>query len=430
MRSALQHFVSGFSESKNALDVSPQPKKINIMSYSIKPILRMDKAVKQNGKYSIYFLIRLNKTLIKIPSGKEIEAKYWDRLSSKVKGGEMKQLLNSFLEKKISAFNKFILTQENLDKEINRDTIKSFFRKKVSKQSFYQFWDEQVNMWHKIKRESTLMGYKYTLQFLKEFNPHLNYDGLTLDFIERFDYYLRTKKKGNSDGGVFGRHKCLKAIIKIAIKKGVMNKNPYDDFKIRGAVGKRMFLELVEVRKLISIYFGEEEAALQSVCKMFLFACFTGLRFSDVIQLKWSNIDWMRRTLEIDMMKTNKPIRLPLIEPAMEILKARKSESNEFDDTIFATICNQYVNRMLKKVMEKASIPKRITFHCARHTFACNHIESNTHMLTLKDLLGHANVAQTEIYAKTLNIQMINAMNQLEKNYQSNQGAYSSKRIA
>ncbi|MCX6290891.1 MAG: site-specific integrase [Bacteroidetes bacterium] len=386
------------------------------MSYSIKPFIRTDKAVKKNGRYPIYFMIRLDKTLIKIPSGKEVAERHWDKKTCKVRGGGACQLLNTFLEKKLSGFNEFILTQENLEKEINKGNIKDFFRKRKPKQTFYQFWDDQVSLWQKIKRESTLMGYKYTLQILKLFSPNLNYNDINLDFIERFDNYLRTERN-NSDGGVFGRHKCLKAMIKIAIRKGVMTKNPYVDFKVRGAEGKRMFLRLEEVKKLMGLYFSEDEIKLQCVSEMFLFACFTGLRFSDIIQLRWSNIDLLRRTLEIDMMKTNKPIQLPLIEPAMKILNQRKSQSGEASEEVFKTICNQYVNRRLKDLMKKAEIQKQITFHCARHTFACNHIESQTHMLVLKDLLGHSNVAQTEIYAKTLNVQMINAMKALENQY-------------
>jgi len=396
------------------------------MSYSIKPILRTDKAAKENGKHAIYFLIRLNKTLIKIPTGKELEQKHWDRKTNKAKGGDLKQLLNTFLEKKVSAFNEFVLTQENLGKEINRNSIKGFFCKKVERQTFYQFWDDQVSLWHKIKRESTIMSYNYTIQILKQFSPDLNYDDLTLDFLERFDNFLRTVRN-NSDGGVFGRHKCLKAMIKIAIRKGLMQKNPYADFKIRSADGKRMFLELEEVKKLMGLYFSEEEVALRAVCEMFLFACFTGLRYSDIIQLKWSNIDLSKRTLAIDMMKTSKLIILPLIEPAMKILNQRKAQTDELTPEVFAPICNQYLNRMLKKLMAKAEIKKQITFHCARHTFACNQIESLTHMLVLKDLLGHSNVAQTEIYAKTLNIQMITAMKQLEKNYANKPIKHSTK---
>jgi len=390
------------------------------MSYSIKPILRVDKAAKENGKHAIYFRIHLNKTLIKIPSGKEVEEKHWDKKTSKIKGGSLKQLLNTYLAKKVGEFNEFMLTQENLGKEVTRGIIKDFFKKK-SKQTFYQFWEEQMKQWNKVKRESTMEGYMYTLQILKEFDPDLNWDSLTLDRIEMFDNYLRSVRN-NSDGGVFGRHKCLKVMIKIAIRKELMAKNPYADFKIRSADGHRMFLELDEVKRVMALRFDEEEQKLQRVCEMFQFGCFTGLRFSDVSQLNWANLDLKKRTLEMDMQKTGKLIRIPLIEPALKILFQRRSKSSNPNDLVFDPVSNQHVNRVLKELMTRAKIKKQITFHCARHSFACNHIESNTHMLVLKDLLGHSNVAQTEIYAKTLNSQMIGAMKQLEDRYRNDQG--------
>lgn len=387
------------------------------MTYSIKPILRMDKAPKPNGKYPLYYLIRLDRTLIKIPTGKEIEPKFWDRASGKVKGGGMKQLFNSALEKKVSEFNEFILKSETLGKEVNRSMAKEFFRKRITRKTIFQFWEDQIMLWKNIKKESTLNSYRYTLQILKQFNPDAGYDDLTFDFIERFDHFLRCKRN-NTDGGVFGRHKCLKAMIKVAIKKGFMTKNPYEDFKIKPALGKRMFLEVEEVRRLMTNSKISHDVSLLNIRDMFLFGCFTGLRFSDIIALQWSNVNLENKVLHLTMEKTAKPIAIPLISPALEVLNKKKLDQNKLSALVFDQLTNQYVNRELKKLMTACAISKKITFHCARHTFASNHIEANTHMLVLKDLLGHSHIAQTEIYSKTLKSGLVTAMNELERAYQ------------
>lgn len=165
--------------------------------------------------------------------------------------------------------------------------------------------------------------------------------------------------------------------------------------------GSRMFLTLEEVKCLMLFKLPKEHRNLEEVKEMFLFSCFTGLRFSDVINLRWKNILFEDMKIDINMVKTSNDLKLPMIEPAAAILK-RLKRFHHPETYVFKRITNQAINRSLKVIIRLAEIEKTITFHCARHTFATNHIEIGTPIYNVKELLGHQSVDDTEIYAKLL----------------------------
>ncbi|HET6245384.1 MAG: site-specific integrase [Bacteroidetes bacterium] len=384
-------------------------------NYSIKLIIRDDKPVKQNGKHPLYFLVRLNKHLIKLPTGKEIQKVNWDKGSVKAVSGANFQLLNSYLGKKIAAFDQYVLRMDTMGKPVTKTVVKNFFKREGA-MTFYQFFEDQIQLWIGVKKESTIMSYKYTLQILKEFNPDLNFGDIDVEMIERLDKYLRLVRK-NKTGGTFGRHKCLKTIIKIAIRKDLLDKNPYDHFKIKLADANRAFLSVEEIKKLKTASLPEDLLRVQTTRETFLFACYTGLRFSDIVNLKWSNIKENPDRLEIVMEKTGKEITIPIIPLAKTILMHLKKEAISGQINVFKAISNQVVNRNLKELMIYTGIKKKLTFHSARNSFACNHIEADTHILYLKDLLGHSDIGTTQIYAKSLTKGLYESMNKLSKIY-------------
>jgi integrase len=217
----------------------------------------------------------------------------------------------------------------------------------------------------------------------------------------------------------FNRHKNLKTIIKEAILQGYMSKTPYFHYKVRKEEGKRQFLEIDEVKSLMAFQLPTPHIRQQRTKDMFLLGCFTGLRFSDVVRLTWGNIQLNEEEtggmMTIIMQKTSKEVKTSLIPPVVEILKRYKK--GNLDEPIFNDISNQAINRNLKVLMKLIGIQKNITFHCSRHTFASNHLEVDTPITNLKDLLGHSDISQTQIYAKTLQKGLDDSMNNLGDAY-------------
>ncbi len=379
---------------------------------SIKTILRTDN-MRRDGKASIDYRVILNGVMIKLPSGKFIEPIYWDKVHFTVgKNHPLCKELNTLLSIRMDEFNKFLIKQEILDKEINKEVVKDFFSGRVH-MSFYEFWEQQLKSWKSVKREGTLKCYRSTLNSLKEFRSTVYFNDLNLQFVEDLNNYLKGTRK-NSDGGAASTHKWTKCMVKAAIKKGYIEKNPYDDFKVKQSDYEREFLTIEEVKKLMDVELIGKNQSLDKVRDIFIFACYTGLRYSDIEGLKWENVE--ENSIKVKMMKTDRYITVPLISQSKIILNKYKPLTAEtLSDKVFHTITNQKTNTALKRLMKVAKITKSISFHCARHTFACIHVNAGTHMLNLKSLLGHSSIQQTEIYAKSQDKDLVTAMNNLSR---------------
>jgi integrase len=228
---------------------------------------------------------------------------------------------------------------------------------------------------------------------LKQFSPKANFGDLSYDFVQQFDLYMG-KVRGNAIGGKFTRHKCLKAIINEAIKKKFMalENNPYRYFKIKASIGKRNFLSIDEVKKLMIKEIPEKNTLLHKVRDLFLFSCFTGLRYSDVMNLKFENIKSDPEIIKLTMSKTGKDIAIPLTGNAKAIIaKYSKLVIKVPQSKVLPQITNQVINRSLKDLI---GITRPISFHCGRHTFASNHIQAQTNIIYVKDLLGHSKLTE------------------------------------
>lgn len=99
------------------------------ISFSIKPLLRTDKPVKENGTLPINFLIRIGNKQVKIPTKKEIEEKFWDKKAGKAKKTHPNSsMLNSSLAKAEQEFRDFVLKHELSGKQIGLQEVKKHFK--------------------------------------------------------------------------------------------------------------------------------------------------------------------------------------------------------------------------------------------------------------------------------------------------------------
>lgn len=401
---------------------------------SIKAHLRTDK-LKEDGKCPVSLVVVLNGIGIRVGQAPIlINPDVWDKKEGCVdihklnknardykQQREEYEELNRAIKHHASEFKRFLLEQERLGVSITADKVRAFF--KIGKTlSFWAFWDKQVALMEPNLREATVVCYRNTKKILQDFRPSLEFGDINLEFVKRFDNYLKVER-GNSDGGKFNRHKNLKAILKIALRERLIEENPYQYFKVKEAKGNRMRLTLDELRQLKNKELPKEHQRLSEVKKMFLFSCYTGLRFSDVQNLKWEDVSFAEAKLELQMVKTSENIRLPLIPDALEILRELRGHQIVSDKAyVFKRITNQAINRSLKTIMEEAEIKKQITFHCGRHTFATVNLEVGTDIYQVKDLLGHSNIANTQIYAKNLQTSLDNSMNKFGRMLQTANG--------
>jgi integrase len=148
-------------------------------------------------------------------------------------------------------------------------------------------------------------------------------------------------------------------------------------------------------------------ARLDMVRDMFIFSCYTGLSYVDMINLTPSHIiagsdgeRWIRTCRE----KTLIPVNIPLLPPASKILDKYENNIRSLSDgKVFPTVSNQKVNSYLKEIADLCNITKKVTFHIARHTFATTVTLSNgVPIETVSKILGHTKITTTQIYAKVV----------------------------
>lgn len=386
------------------------------ITYRLYPVMRVDKK-RADGSYPIYFFLRVGGVTVKIPTGKNVLASEWNKKENTAKSNSQKGMaLATFLQKKVTDFNSYMLTEEAMGKHITLQLAQKFFDTN-DKFDFYQFWDEQIKLWEGDRKYNTLKSYLTTYRILKTIAPKLSFGDINYSFLESFEHHLITVRK-NSSGGRFTKHKVLRSMINQAIIKKYMKENPYKDFKFKPAKGNRMYLSIDEVEKIINHKLPSKDKNLNHAQNMFLFGCFSGIRFSDVIGLKYKNIKANPDRIEIVMNKTSKPITIPLLPRAKEIIAEYQNLCiHSQEKTIFPNIANTTINKKLKVLMKLVGIDKSISFHSSRHTFATTHIQAKTNVVHLQQLLGHANLSDTMIYTKVLQEDLFTSMDNLNNMY-------------
>ena len=211
-----------------------------------------------------------------------------------------------------------------------------------------------------------------------------------------------------TDATIHAYFKFVTAVLNKASSKGLIAVNPVAALEMRerpqGRSPERTFLSLDEVSRLIDT----PCPAYPILKNMFLFACFTGLRCSDVKALTWKKVD--DNMIGTTMQKTQKAIYIPISNNARRWLPERGFAGPE--DKVFTgyptinTVC-----RTIDKWAKDAGIDKHVTFHIARHTFATLSLEYGADLYTVSKLLGHQRVTTTQIYAKIVDKKKEEAVN-------------------
>ncbi len=221
-------------------------------------------------------------------------------------------------------------------------------------------------------------------------------------FLAQFFNYLR-KEKNNGHNSALAILNCLKAVLRSAIKTGILRSNPFDELNISVKPTYREYLTKEELDKIIGLEFESE--FIDRTRDIFLFGCFTGLSYSDIQQLDRNHIildsdDTFHISKE--RQKTGIISIVPIIPAAFRIL-LKYSSTEDIRDFSWYIPSNQKLNRNLKVIGDLGGIEKQLHMHLARHTFATTVTLSNGVPLeTVSKMLGHASTKMTQHYARVL----------------------------
>ena len=363
-------------------------------SLSVKTILRKDKK-KLDGTYPLYYSIILNSKQLRLPVGKSINEKFWDKKSSYPKGQGL-GMLTSKLKKREQEIRDFSLERESIGKELTLNSIKEFYNGAGTK-DFYALFDEACKIKFTDLAEGTKYHYTLLRKQLKDYSPNLSLIDVDYKFCANFFHYLEVEKQiGNS--GRATRRKKLVAIFEELIRLGYTKENPCKAIPRPKEVQREEYLTTEEVKKLtnLNLEFGSRTRGLEITRDLFLFSCYTGLRYSDVRGLSPKNIK--ENHIIIVVKKTKEKLYIPLTDNSKEILNKYLNKNNEF---VFPLRENVTVNLDLKIIAKKLKISKRVSFHTARHTFGTLLAQGNVQAFDLMKLMGHKSVEMTMRYVNT-----------------------------
>ena len=247
-----------------------------------------------------------------------------------------------------------------------------------------------------------------TIHALTAYNINVAMRDVNRDYIIGLTNFLRNdyrspRGKKLKDYSVINYLGCLRNALNMAVREDVIADNPIMKLltqdKVKAPESQREYLTTEEVQKL-----EETDSPYPHIKQAFLFACYTGLRCSDVRSITWGKIvkDGEKYRLHTVMFKTKRPFYIPLSKKAMQWMPDRGDKTD--DDLIFENIPVQVNTKLyLQPWLDKAGITKPITFHCSRHTFGTMMLTLGADIYTTSKLMGHTKVEVTQIYAKIIN---------------------------
>ncbi len=371
-----------------------------------------------NNHAGIYARLTVNGKRVNISLKQKVNIDKWDSKKQKVKGTSSEsRAINLFLDQTKS--NLLYCYQELKFKGelITAQLIKAHYlgETETSKtlQDILKYHNKKIVQSlapGTVKNFEITEGYvnKFLKSKLKTTDIHLNQ--LDYKFICDFENFLQNfwpkgHPKAMGQNTVMKHIQRLRKIIRLSFHLEWLNKDPFLRWKPIYEKTYREYLNKNELSNLETYLFPIER--LERVKDLFVFSCYTGISYIDIMGLIPSNIqigidgnNW----IIIKRQKTKTPVRIPLLDQALRIIEKYKNHPiTQVTGSLLPQITNEKLNVYLKEVALLCGIKKNLTFHMARHTFATTITLSNgVPIETVSKLLGHTKIATTQIYAKVL----------------------------
>ena len=386
----------------------------------------------EKGEIPIYLRITLDSKRAEISIGRGADPDIWDSKNGKLVGkGETVKQFNAYLD---SLKSKLFDAQQALIREnkiITAESLKNKYTGAGEKQRmlvpiFQKHNDEVAALVPNDFAPGTLERYKtslsHTTEFIKwKFNiSDIDIRDIDHEFITDYDFYLRSVRKCSNNTAI-KYLKNFKKIIRICIANGWLDKDPFVKYKPKLKDVERPFLSESELQEIIETEFSTDR--LNLVKDIFVFSCFTGLAYADVKKMSNQNISIGidgEKWLFINRTKNDNPSRIPLLPSALEVLeKYNKHPQCLNQQRLLPILSNQKMNSYLKEIADTCKIPKELTFHIARHTFATTvTLNNDVPIESVSKMLGHKSIRTTQHYAKILDKKVSNDMQVLKSKFE------------
>lgn len=376
------------------------------MRKTIKVTLREKKL--KDGMISLY--LDIYPPILNAQTGKETRREFLGmKIHANPQGASQKEYNHITKLKADEMRNKRALEFQNERFEMNWQNI--------NKRDFLEYFKSKVEgrKTSKGNYDNWYSAFHYLYEFT---NGNCKFEDVNDAFCERFKKFvestgqlnnLEKKLSQNSQHSYFNK---FKTCVDEAFGEKLFYDNPVK--RIKCIPAGETFREYLSTDQMIKLRNTECDSAILK--RAALFSSHTGLRISDIINLRWGDVKYGAEQggnyIQYRTQKTGTPETLTLGEIAFKELGERQDNGEK----VFKGLkYSGHLNNLLMIWVLRAGITnKKITFHCFRHTFATQLLAAGVDIYVVSKLLGHKSVKTTEIYTKVINLKKVDAMNLLK----------------
>lgn len=389
---------------------------------------------KDNPTAKLRYRIKWDGNIVAFNLGYRVEVQKWSTETQRCKANTThgnKKVSASVINRKIqlfeSACEKTFQKYEIDDLIPNQDQFREWFNVEIgrtpkeelkSEKNFFEIYDMFVNE-ESINSQwnfRTLQKMKTQKKVLEEFDHDISFEKFNEQYLSNYQRYLEGKNHKNST--ISKELAALKWFLKWAMKKGYTKSGEFEKFKpkIKNVQKKIIFLNKSELKRFTEYKIPTDKSYLEKIRDVFLFQCFTGLRYSDVFNLKRSDVK--DGHLEITTLKTADNLIIELNSYSRKLLN--KYIDVEFEhNKALPVISNQKMNDYLKELAELAEIDELVTqtyfkgnerieevlpkyslmsTHAGRRTFVCNALSLGIPPQVVMKWTGHSDYKAMKPY--------------------------------
>lgn len=359
------------------------------------------------GKCPLIIRITFNKKRKEFSTGLKIKPQNWNSKQQRIEPPEPDaDIISTQLSLIKTKLSQAFLFLQVKGSEFDVDDIYKQYKGETPKKELgvmevYNIHSDRIKKLVGIDiKQVTYSKYVESGRHLQSFLKHkynakdIKLKALKSSFLEHYEYYLKTEKK-------FQQSTLNKAIqrfrkvVKYAISEDYLDKDPFILYKAKRVKKEVVFLSPEELKKLEETDFKIKR--VQQIKDMFVFCCYTGLGFTEMKQLRKSDIStefdgelWITVKRE----KTNRSYKVPLLPKANEIMVLYNSVESDY---VFPSISNPNFNAYLKEIADIVGIKFNLTHHIARKTFASTVLlYNNVPIEIVSKLLGHSKIQTTQ----------------------------------
>lgn len=299
------------------------------------------------------------------------------------------------------------------------ESVEGYRLKRKRDINFLDYFQAYIDKYTKKDIRMMIIALNRFKDFLKDTPEYTKYlkgikpEQMDKDMMVTFTEYLQSRSVGEGAKSIYQR---FKKVIHYAIEHDVMAKDPCKGvvIKIDENILRKEVLSQEEIKNLIATHYDNENPNIR---RAFIMSLYCGLRFCDVKDLTFANVDYSNKLLKFEQNKTkghsaSSGVIIPLNDGILSLIGQPK-EGEGKDAPIFPLPSHTMCLKALRRWVKRAGIDKHITWHCARHSFAVNILNNGANIKTVASLLGHSGLKHTEKYTRAIDKLKEDAINSL-----------------